>query len=92
MTGQTTFLIGSPFFQNMSLDLGGGKQLVVTSKGGDRYSAPYVQSLKVNGKQWKKAWVTWEDVFAKGGRLDFVLGKEQTRWATGPAPPSPASA
>lgn len=91
MTGQTTFLIGSPFFRRLSIDLGGGKKLVVTSRGGDRSSAPYVQSLRVNGRTWNRSWVTWEEVFKSGGRLDFVLGAEQTRWATGAPPPSPAS-
>lgn len=91
MTGQTTFLIGSPFFEHLSIDLGQGKKLVVTSRGGDRYTAPYVQSLKVNGRPWDKAWVTWQDIFAHGGRLDFVLGERPARWARGPLPPSPAS-
>lgn len=91
MTGQTTFLIGSPFFRFLSIDLGGGKNLTVTSTGGDRYSAPYVQSLQVNGRNWTQAWVSWDDVFAQGGSLHFVLGAEPVRWATGALPPSPAS-
>lgn len=91
MTGQTTFLIGSPFFEELTIDLGDGKTLCVTSCGGDRYTAPYVQSLKVNGKTWDKAWVSWEDVFENGGTMKFVLGKEQVLWATGELPPSPAS-
>jgi hypothetical protein len=47
--------------------------------------------LKVNGEDWDRAWVTWEDVFAKGGRMEFVLGSEAVRWANGTLPPSPAS-
>jgi len=90
MTGQTTFLIGSPFFRSLSIDLGGGKNLTVTSTGGDRYTAPYVQSLRVNGQEWTRSWVSYDDVFANGGRMDFVLGANQTRWATGDLPPSPA--
>ena len=89
MTGQTTFLIGSPWLEHMEIDLGEGKKLTIT--GGKKEEAYYVQSLKVNGEDWNKAWVTWEDVFAKGGKLEFVLGEEQTRWADGPLPPSPAS-
>jgi putative alpha-1,2-mannosidase len=91
ITGQTTFLIGSPWFEHLEIDLEGGKTLTITSTGGNRESAYYVQSLKVNGKPWDKSWVTWEDVFAKGGRLDFVLGEGSVRWATGSLPPSPAS-
>lgn len=91
ITGQTTFLVGSPWFEHLEIDLEGGKALTITSTGGNRESAYYVQSLKVNGKAWDKSWVTWEDVFAKGGRLDFVLGEEPVRWANGSLPPSPAS-
>ncbi|KAI0379793.1 glycoside hydrolase family 92 protein [Hypomontagnella monticulosa] len=90
MTGQTTFLIGSPWFRDLTIDLGTGKKLVITALGAaaDSY---YVQSLKVNGESWDKAWVTWEDVFANGGTMDFVLGPQPADWATGPPPPSPAT-
>ncbi|CAJ2512905.1 Uu.00g010240.m01.CDS01 [Anthostomella pinea] len=91
ITGQTTFLIGSPWFADLTIDLGGGKSLVVTATGGDDEGAIYVQSLQVNGAAWDKAWVAWEDVFADGGTLDFVLGSEPADWATGEAPPSPAT-
>ncbi|EMC92980.1 glycoside hydrolase family 92 protein [Baudoinia panamericana UAMH 10762] len=91
MTGQTTFLVGSPWFKYLRIALGDGKTLTITSRGGNRNSAYYVQSLKVNGRSWDKAWVTWEDVFAHGGTLDFVLGDEPALWATGTLPPSPAS-
>ncbi|KAI1818005.1 glycoside hydrolase family 92 protein [Poronia punctata] len=90
LTGQTTFLVGSPWFGDLTIDLGDGKNLVITAENlaDDWY---YVQSLKVNGKSWDKAWVTWVDVFANGGTLEFVLGSEPKNWATGAAPPSPAS-
>ena len=89
LTGQTTFLIGSPWLDRLEIDLGNGKKLTVT--GGRRESGFYVQSLKVNGEDWDKAWLTWDDVFANGGTLQFVLGDEPVRWANGTLPPSPAS-
>ncbi|KAI1373676.1 glycoside hydrolase family 92 protein [Hypoxylon crocopeplum] len=90
MTGQTTFLVGSPWFSDLAIDLGGGKKLAITTTGGSE-TAYYVQSLKVNGQSWDKAWVTWDDVFANGGTMDFVLGSEPADWATGAPPPSPAT-
>jgi putative alpha-1,2-mannosidase len=90
MTGQTTFLIGSPWFSDLTIDLGAGKSLHITTTGGSD-TAYYVQSLRVNGKEWDKAWVTWDDIFARGGELRFVLGPDPVRWATGQYPPSPAS-
>lgn len=91
ITGQTTFLIGSPWFEHLSIQLGENKTLTITSSGGSSDRAYYVQSLKVNGEPWDRAWLTWEDVFAEGGTLDFVLGEETVIWATGTPPPSPAS-
>ncbi|KAI0017510.1 glycoside hydrolase family 92 protein [Xylariomycetidae sp. FL0641] len=90
VVGQTTFLVGSPWFADLSIDLGGGhKRLNITAQGVDE--GIYVQSLAVNGEPWDKAWVSWDDVFANGGTMDFVLGSEPVDWATGDLPPSPAS-
>ncbi|KAF2632628.1 glycoside hydrolase family 92 protein [Macroventuria anomochaeta] len=91
MTGQTTFLILAPWFDRMMITLGNDKTLVISTTGGNRDSAPYVQSLKVNGEPWDKSWVTWADIFANGGTLDFVLGTDKVEWSTGDLPPSPAS-
>lgn len=93
ITGQTTFLIHSPWFESMTIDLGSSKTLKITSTGGDGNgdSSFYVQSLKVNGKSWNRSWLTWDDVFANGGTLEFVLGNSPANWTTGELPPSPAS-
>ncbi|KAL2000072.1 hypothetical protein VTN02DRAFT_3585 [Thermoascus thermophilus] len=93
ITGQTTFLIHSPWFESLTIDLGDGKKLEITATGGDGNgdSNYYVQSLKVNGKEWKKNWLTWDDIFAEGGTLEFELGESPVDWATGELPPSPAS-
>ena len=90
MVGQTIFFIGSPWFSDLTFDLGGGKKLEITTEGGseDKF---YVQSLKVNGKNWDKTWLTWYDIFAEGGTMEFVLGAEPKQWATGPRPPSPGA-
>ncbi|PHH90632.1 hypothetical protein CDD83_3079 [Cordyceps sp. RAO-2017] len=92
MTGQPVFLIGSPWLSNLTIDLGRGKQLrVESSGGGGDDDAFYVQSLRVNGQPWNRSWLTWHDVFADGGTLQFVLGSNPANWTTGPPPPSLAS-
>ncbi|KAL8828742.1 MAG: hypothetical protein Q9191_002414 [Dirinaria sp. TL-2023a] len=91
ITGQTTFLIASPWF-SMDINLGNGKTLNITTSGGNSDNAYYVQSLKVNGQDWNKPWVTWDDVFANGGTMDYVLGATSNGWSSnGDLPPSPAS-
>jgi putative alpha-1,2-mannosidase len=93
LTGSTTFLIGSPWFESLSINLGNGKKFTVKSKGGDGGSGKkiYVQSLTVNGVAWNKSWVEWKDVFEDGGVMEFVLGANPSNWTTGALPPSPAA-
>lgn len=93
ITGQTTFLIHSPWYASLTISLGGTKKLVITSTGGDGNGDKnyHVQSLKVNGKPWIKSWLTWNDVFANGGTMEFVLGPNPVTWATGALPPSPGT-
>lgn len=91
ITGQTTFLIHSPRF-SMNVDLGSDKFLNITTAGGNPNTAFQVQSLKVNGKDWTKNWLTFDDVFANGGTMDFVLGANASDWfAGGELPPSPGA-
>jgi putative alpha-1,2-mannosidase len=93
VTGQTTFLIHAPWFESLTIDLGEGKSLVVTSEGGDGNGDEriFVQKVWVNGVMWNKGWVTWEEVFKDGGKIHFELGDVMTDWANGEVPPSPAS-
>src|SRR6266536_1399319 len=89
---KTTFLIHSPWFEHLSIDLGGGKELVVSSTGGDKDSSIYVRSLKVNGRDWKKNYLDWDDVFAEGGTMVFELSsKPNNGWFSGTKLTSPAS-
>ncbi|KAF7717535.1 Alpha-1,2-mannosidase [Penicillium ucsense] len=76
VTGQTTFLIHSPWFESMTIALGGGKQLTIHATGGDGNGDEniYVQGVTVNGKAWTKSWLTWEDVFAEGGVVGVSAG------------------
>lgn len=90
MTGQPIFFIGSPWFSDLSIDLGDDKTLEITSEGGSEEDF-YVQSLKVNGQDWDKSWLTWDDIFADGGKLEFVLCDTPSNWTTGELPPTPAS-
>ncbi|KAI9750507.1 MAG: hypothetical protein M4579_006443 [Chaenotheca gracillima] len=92
VTGQTTFLIASPWFSSLTLALSGSKTVKITSTGGNSDTAYHVQSLKVNGRAWTQSWLVWDDIFANGGTMDFVLGSEPQDWTNGGAlPPSPAS-
>jgi putative alpha-1,2-mannosidase len=60
----------------------GFTEFVVPRYGNGSFEEPY-DPLQCGG--------CWEDVFVKGGRMEFVLGAKAVRWANGTLPPSPAS-
>lgn len=90
---QPVYLILSPRFENTAIKLGkDGGQLQLTATGLDQ--GPYIQSLKVNGKEWDKSWVTHDDLLGEnggGGKLEFVMGAEPQEWDSGELPPSPGA-
>lgn len=93
ITGQDTFLIGSPWFESMTITLPHDKKLLIMTTGGDGNGDTnyYVQSLSVNGRAWSRNWLQWKDIFEKGGTMVFRLGPRPVQWDTGAVPPSPAS-
>ncbi|WP_367135872.1 GH92 family glycosyl hydrolase [Saccharothrix sp. HUAS TT1] len=86
--GNDSYAIGSPLFKKMTVHLDNGRTLVINAPGNSAENV-YVQSLKVNGKAWDKSHLPHAEI-ADGGVLDFVMGSEPSRWATGAdaAPPS----
>jgi hypothetical protein len=52
-----------------------------------------VQSLKLNGRPWDRAWLRHEDI-ANGGVLEFVMGSTPSKWGSGAdaLPPSMTAA
>lgn len=86
---QDVYLILSPWFDNISVDIGGGRKLHITAQNLSD-SSYYVQSLKVNGQPWNRSWLTHDDlVGGDGGQIEFVLGPTPGEWDTGNVPPSP---
>jgi len=79
--GAPEYVIGSPAFQHVRVELQGGAVLTVNAANNSRENV-YVQSLKINGTPWTKTWVP-HDVIAKGATLDFVMGPQPSRWGSG---------
>lgn len=78
--GLPMYVIGSPTFANVKLDLGNGKTFEVACV---NYSPDhkYIQSAKLNGKVWNKSWFSHEDLM-KGGKLELTMGKRPNKlWA-----------
>ncbi|WP_330336068.1 GH92 family glycosyl hydrolase [Streptomyces sp. NBC_00557] len=87
--GTDTLALGSPVFPVAEVILAGGRTVQIKAPQAAP-DAPYVQSLDVQGKEWKTSWLTYQQ-FKNAGTLDFTLGTQpDTSWASGPsaAPPS----
>ena len=91
---QDTWLIASPWFDDIKVSVNGDKTLHITAKtSGDKnklgYQGYYVQSVKINGKKWTKNWFTHDELMVKGGEIEFELGSKIVNWDSGDVPPSP---
>ena len=93
--GQNVFVIGTPLFEESTLNLGkyfGGKKFTVKAKGVSSANF-YIQSATLNGKEYHKSWITHDDI-VKGGTLIFEMGPMPNKqWGNNPedVPPSLSS-
>jgi len=79
--GLPMYVIGSPTFESSKLDIGNGKSFEVVAIS---YSPEnkYIQSAKLNGKDWNKSWFSHEELM-RGGKLELVMGKHPNKeWAS----------
>lgn len=66
------YVIGSPLFDRVSINLGNGKELVLETVGNGS-GKPYVQSVMWNGKPYTRTWFSHEEI-AQGGKFTFHMG------------------
>ncbi len=87
------YIIGSPLFDDASLDMGNGKTLRIVAKNNSAANV-YIQSATLNGKPWNKPWFSHDDV-KDGATFVFTMGPNPNKaWGAAPdaAPPSMSSA
>ncbi len=77
--GDTTYQIGTPFFDRVTIDVGNGKQFVIEADhvSSDNY---YIQSAALNGKSFNRTWIDYEEII-RGGTLKFQMGPSPSDWA-----------
>ncbi|HEX7652593.1 MAG TPA: glycoside hydrolase family 92 protein, partial [Verrucomicrobiae bacterium] len=83
------YIIGSPLFDEATVHLGNGKDLVIQAKNNSAKNL-YIQSATLNGQPWNKPWFSHADI-ANGGKFVFKMGpKPNPNWGSAPeaAPPS----
>ena len=70
--GMPSYNIGSPFFEKTTVDLGHGNHFVIKA---NNFSSKnkYIQSAKLNGKDWNQPWFE-HDAIKHGGTLVLEMG------------------
>jgi predicted alpha-1,2-mannosidase len=99
--GTGNLALATPMFPRAEVKLADRKKLTVlaTPGKGTAPAAPYVASLKLNGRLHERAWASYCEL-ARGGALEFTTSAHAKRWAQrgrlppsyGPGTPAPKSA
>jgi len=87
--GTPCYLIGSPLFEETVIQLPKGKTFTVHARNNSPENR-YIQSARLNGKNFTKTWLAHETITA-GGLLEFEMGpKPNEKWGSGEtdAPPN----
>ncbi len=82
--GSNEYVLGTPLFPEVRLALPGGKSLVVRAPGISK-RAFYVQGLRLNGRPYRRGFLSHEDLL-KGGVLEIRMGPAPSRTAITEAP------
>ena len=75
--GTDEFVLGSPMFPKITLHLENGKKFVIRAKG-NTSNRPYIKQAKLNGRQYTKNYIRYQDILA-GGVLEFVMSNKPNK-------------
>ncbi len=79
--GLDYFVIGSPLFDKVTINLENGKKFVIRAKNNGKDNV-YIQSAKLNGNDYTKSFLKYGDII-KGGKIEFVMGSQpQKSWGS----------
>ena len=77
------FVIGTPHFEEMTLNFENGNQFVIKAKNLS-HENKYIESVKLNGKPLTRSYIYYDEVI-NGGKLEFTMTSDRnTTWATDP--------
>lgn len=75
------YVIGTPCAEKVVMNIGNGKSFTTIAKNYSKENI-YIQSVKLNGKEWNKTYLPVEEI-RKGGTIEYVLGSEPNmNWGT----------
>jgi predicted alpha-1,2-mannosidase len=69
--GVPQYVFGSPLFEKVTMNLQNGNTFTINAKN-NNYNNHYINSLKLNGANYNKTWIDYNDI-QKGGNLNFEM-------------------
>jgi predicted alpha-1,2-mannosidase len=75
--GSNEYVIGSPIFDKVTIQLENGEEFVIEAKNNSKENK-YIQSCTLNGNEYQKSFITHEDIL-KGGTLSFEMADEPNK-------------
>ncbi|MBU0475332.1 MAG: GH92 family glycosyl hydrolase [Bacteroidetes bacterium] len=79
--GDRNYIIGTPNFGKVFINTSGKQFTVIANNLSDENY--YIQSVKLNGKQYPSSYIKYEDI-EKGGELVFEMGNKPSEWGKAP--------
>ena len=80
--GEPEYVIGSPLFEEITMELEGGKSFSVVAHNNSDENR-YIQSAKLNGVEFNRPFIRHDEIM-KGGKIEFVMGATPNKeWAVG---------
>lgn len=81
--GTNEYVIGTPWFSKMTINLENGKKFVIRAKGISATSF-YIQSATLNGTKYEASYLKHSDIM-NGGEIIFTMGSQPNKkWGVGP--------
>ena len=71
------FVFGYPLFENVELKVENGTFTIEKENSGKNNN--YIQGIILNGTEYNKPWIDYNDII-KGGSLKFIMGDKQKTW------------
>jgi predicted alpha-1,2-mannosidase len=75
------YVIGSPLFARVTLNLPNGKTFEISAPNNAAHNV-YIQSARLNGRRLDAPAITYAQIEA-GGRLEFAMGPKPSTWGAG---------
>jgi predicted alpha-1,2-mannosidase len=75
--GIPQYVFGSPLFEKVTMNLQNGNTFTINAKD-NKYYNHYIKSLNLNGVDYDKTWIDYDDI-QRGGSLNFVMDNKPNK-------------